>query len=425
MVSKQIAQLIAFQSGNHKHPVRAQRRKCLQSKQAGFAIAMVLCAILLLFVIGIGLSSMGMHRRVFAVQTCSGIAARSAADAGLTKALFELNEKLKTKPWNDGSLPYATNESLPDSDAVFSYKVTGDRYNGYAIESVGKYGQVVKQVSCDLTLEGPFDTAIYGHDLISLKLGTTINGYNYTKPNECLKIGTNSILPSRVIAKSGVTIFGDVFCGPGGDPDVVIDSKHDAVITGKTYALDKVFEIPPVIVPQYLQTLPSIGNITTSMTLTGPTRCESVSLMGKTLVIDGPVDLYCNGSFTLDVLSSLVIVDPTINPDAHLNLYLGGNFTAKNSSSVNNATKGPRKLKIYGLESCTNFQFYIDSVFYGAIYAPNANVTLQNSVEIYGAIIVRQLTQQVSADFHYDASLKQGCVTDEMVTFVIKQWYED
>jgi hypothetical protein len=108
-----------------------------------------------------------------------------------------------------------------------------------------------------------------------------------------------------------------------------------------------------------------------------------------------------------------------------LNLYLDGNFTAKNSSSVNNATKDPRKLKIYGLKKCKNFQFLIDSIFYGAIYAPNANVTLQYSVEIYGAILTKELTQQVAADFHYDASLKEGRVSDEMVTFVIKQWHED
>ena len=401
------------------------RKKWLHQKRDGFAMALVIVTLIILFVTGVGLLSLGMHSRMFAVKTCSGIAARSAADAGLTKALFEINEKLKIKPWDDNNLPYAINEPLPDSDAVFSYKVIGDKNNGYTIVSVGRYGEVIEQVSCVLTLEGPFDTAIYGSDLISLKSGTTIDGFNYTKPDECLKIGTNSILPSRVIARSGVTIKGDVFCGPGGDPDVVIDSRNDAFITGVTYALDEVFEIPPVIVPQYLQSLPSLGNIIDNTTLTGPTRCEQINLLGKTLTINGPVDLYCNGNFTLDIFSHLEIVDANINPDAYLNLYLNGIFTAKNSSSVNNAAQNPRKLKVYGLDNCTSFQFLIDSVFYGAIYAPNAEVALQNSVEVFGAIISRQLTQQVSADFHYDASLKEGCVSDEMVTFVIKQWYED
>ena len=318
-----------------------------------------------------------------------------------------------------------TNEPIPDSDAVFSYTVTGDKYNGYRVISFGKYGQVVKQVRCQLALDGPFDIAIYADELISLKSGSTIDGYNYTSPNETLRIGTNSTLPSSISTKVGVTICGDVFVGPGGDPDIVIDSKYDTVITGETYALDEPLQIPMVAVPQHLQDLPSTGTITTSTTLTGPTKCDNINLKdGKILTIDGPVDLYCNGNFTLDVLSCLVIVDPTINPDAYLNLYVNGDFMVKNSSSVSNTSHDPRKLKIYGLDNCKNIQFLIDSVFYGGIYAPTASVTLHNSVEMYGAVIAREFMQQVFADFHYDASLKQGCISDEMVTFVVKHWYE-
>jgi len=183
--------------------------------------------------------------------------------------------------------------------------------------------------------------------------------------------------------------------------------------------------MPPIQLPKYLQTLPSIGTITNSITLTGNTRCEKVELgNNQILTIDGPVNLYCKGSFTLDVLSCLLIVDVNTNPDAYLNLYLDGDFTAKNGSAINNTTKDPRKLKIYGLENCTSFQFLIDSVFYGAIYAPNADVILQKSVEVFGSVLAGQFTQQVSADFHYDALLAEGRVTDEMVTFVIKHWYE-
>ena len=397
-----------------------------QGSRPGFALGLMVIALIVLFVTGVGLLSLGNNRRLFSVQTCSEIGARSAADAGLTKALFEMNEKLKIKPWDDSSLPYAHHESLPGSDAFFSYKVMGDRIKGYTITSVGKQGLVKKRVVCKLSLEGPFDTALFGNELISLKTGTTIDGYNYTLTDECVKIGTNSILPSRVIARAGVTIFGDVFVGPEGDPDVVIDSRSDAVITGEVYDLDKTFPLPPVDVPKFLQVLPSIGTITNSTTLTGPTRCEKIDLSDKkTLLIDGPVDLYCTGNFNLDVLSSLVIVDANTNPNAYLNLYLDGDFTIKNSSSVNNATKDPRKLKIYGLDKCLNFQFMIDSIFYGAIYAPKANVTLQYAVEMYGATICRQISQQVAADIHYDASLKEGCVSDEMVTFFVKQWSEE
>jgi len=401
---------------------KIRNQKC----RPGFALGLIVIALMVLLVIGVGLLSFGMQRRNFGVKNCSDISARCSADAGLTKALFEMNEKLEVKPWDDSSLPQATDERLPCCDAVFSYKVTGDEDNGYSIVSVGKYGRVSKQVRCELRLKSPFETAIFGNDLISLKAGTTIDSYNCESPDGCLTIGTNSTLSDTVIAKTGVTIDGDIFVGPEGDPDTVINSKFEAVITGDTYALDEPFPMPPIQLPKYLQTLPSIGTITNSITLTGDTRCEKVELgNNQILTIDGPVNLYCNGSFTLDVLSSLLIVDAKTNPDAYLNLYLDGDFMAKNGSSINNTTKDPRKLKIYGLENCTIFQLLIDSIFYGAIYAPNADVILQKSVEVYGSILAGQFTQQVSADFHYDALLAEGRVTDEMVTFVIKHWYDE
>ena len=398
----------------------------LKSQKNGFAIATVLCAIVLLFITGIGLSSLGLQRRMLAVRTCSEISARCAADAGLTKALLEMNQKLNVKPWDDSGLPQVTNEPLPCCEAVLSYQVTGNRQSGYGIVSTGKYGRVTKQVHCNLALQGPFDTAIFGRTLISLKAGTTIDSYNCNSQDDCLKIGTNSTLDSAVFARNGVNIEGDVFVGPDGDPDIVINSRHEAVITGQTYALDEEFKTPPVTVPKYLQNLPSIGTITNSITLYGPTRCEEIALSNnQTLTIDGPVDLYCNGNCTLDVLSCLLIVDANTNPDTYLNLYLNGDFMAKNSSSINNLTKDPRKLKIYGLDNCMSIDFLIESTFYGAIYAPSAEVMLRKSVEVYGAVIADKFTQQVSANFHYDASLKEGCVTDEMVSFVTKQWYEN
>lgn len=418
--------LTAYQKSNYNRRGKRQNQDSLRTERAGFALAIVLCAILLLFVVGIGLSGIGVHRRAFAVQTCSGIAARCAADAGLTKALLEMNEKLNEKPWDDSSMPYAADEPLPGCEATLSYKVTGNKYDGYNIVSIGKYGQALKEVSCNLKLEGPFDTAIFGRDLVSLKSGTTIDSYNCEVPEGCLKIGTGSTLASSVIARSGVTIDGDVFVGPEGDPDTVVDSRHEADITGTIYALDEEFKLPPIKVPQYLLNLPSIGTITNSTTLSGPTRCEQINLNNnQVLKIDGPVDLYCNGSCTLDILSELLIVDVNVNPDAYLNLYLDGDFMAKNSSLINNCSKDPRKFKIYGLDNCTKIDFLIETIFYGAIYAPSADVVLRKSVEVYGAVIAQSFTQQVSADFHYDASLTEGSVTDEMVTFVIKQWSEN
>jgi len=47
-----------------------------------------------------------------------------------------------------------------------------------------------------------------------------------------------------------------------------------------------------------------------------------------------------------------------------------------------------------------------------------------NKVVIYGSVIVERLTQQVDSDFHYDASLKNGSINDELVRFTVDKWSE-
>src|SRR4030042_2035274 len=97
------------------------KKKLLQSKQSGSALPLALLAIVLLLVMGSTLLSMGLTSRIFSVRTTSDIKARCAADAGLTKALYEMNEKLKVKPWNDSSLPQVLNATPDDRDATYIY----------------------------------------------------------------------------------------------------------------------------------------------------------------------------------------------------------------------------------------------------------------------------------------------------------------
>ncbi len=123
-------------------------KKMRHSKKRGSAIPLAAVAVLILLAMGTGLLSLGLQSRIISIRTASDIAARSAADAGLIKALFEMNEKLKVEPWNDSSLPFGTNISLPNCDAVFSYTVTGDLSSGYIVESTGIFNEAQRTVSC-------------------------------------------------------------------------------------------------------------------------------------------------------------------------------------------------------------------------------------------------------------------------------------
>ena len=55
--------------------------KMLKSKKSGYAMPMAMLAVVLLFLMGTALLSLGLDRRIFSVRVASAMAARSAADA--------------------------------------------------------------------------------------------------------------------------------------------------------------------------------------------------------------------------------------------------------------------------------------------------------------------------------------------------------
>jgi hypothetical protein len=336
-----------------------------------------------------------------------------------------MNKKLKVKPWNDSTLPQITSEALPGCDATFRYTITGDSSSGYTAESTGIYNLAERKVDATLRLQTPFEYGIFVQSTMELKNGTTIDWYNYNADDKTLQIGTNSTAGASITAKTGVTINGDVVVGTDADPGEVVDNIHEAVITGDVYSMPEEYELPSVIVPQYLQELPSQGVLINSTTISGPAKYDSINLgAGNIAAVDGAVVLYVIGDLTLDNSAEMQIVDANTNPNASLTVYLGGNLVNKNGGLFNNETLDAGKLKIYGLDTCTRMDFMNSGVFYGAIYAPNADVHLYNSFEFFGSVIANSFRQDVNADFHYDASLRDATFNDEAVRFVVKRWHE-
>jgi hypothetical protein len=402
------------------------RIELLQSKRKGSSMVLVLIAVVVLSVMGVGMLRLGQHSRLLAVRTASEIAARCAADAGLAHAISAMNDKLKAKSWSDKPLPKAINAPLSNFDATFAYTITGDSDTGFTVESIGEAGQAIRTVTATLRLQTPFEYAIFMQGDIILKNGTTIDWYNYDADDEILKIGTDSTDAASVIAKTGVTINGDVIVGFDGDPDVVIDSLNEAVITGEAYAAAEDYEMPPVTVPQSLENSPSKGTLTDPTTIIDYGKYDSIRLgNSEIMIIDRPVTLYVLGDVILDNSAQIQIADVNTSPDASFALYLGGNFLSQNGGIVNNLAKDANKVKIYGLDTCQNIDFKTNSVFYGAIYAPNADVRLHNSVEVFGSVVADSFIQDVNANFHYDASLRDASTNDEGVRFVVKWWSEE
>jgi hypothetical protein len=399
--------------------------KPLTLKKKGSVIVLVLIAVVLLLVIGGGLLGIGLQSSLFSVKTTSKIQARCAVDAAVVEAVFEMNEKLKTVPWDDSLLPEATNKNLPNSEATYSYTVTGDTANGYSVNAVGMSGSSTQRVTAGLRLEGPFGMAIFSDDGIILENSASIDWFNYSLDEKILQVGTNSTDAGAVLLNLAAIINGDVVVGADGDPDVVINDLL-GTITGDTYSLTEVYEMSMVEVPESLELLPSGGILNDNTTIVGSGKYDEISLTNnKVVTIDGPVSLYVVGNMTVDNSGELQIVDAGSNPDACLTVYLGGDIQVVNSGLVNNLTADAKKLKIYCLDSCENITLSNSVDFYGTIYAPTADVVIDNSTNVYGAIVADSFVQNNSANLNYDASLRDVDITDWGVRFVVEDWEEE
>ncbi len=403
------------------------RNSPLQSKRKGSAMALALLAVVILSAMGVGLLSLGMHGRIFAVRTASEITARCAVDAGMTKALFEMNEMLKVTPWDDSTLPQATDETLPNCNATFSYTVTGDLGSGYSIESIGKSNQVERRANSTLRLQGPFESAILTQGSLILKAGTIIDGYNSLDPSVTdveVRIGTNSILFDSIILNAGVIINGDVIIGVGGDVENVI--KDLGATTNQRYAIPEEIEFLPITVPVLPDKGAGISVHGTTLTI-GPTdsgKYDGIDLKRATNpgileISSGDVVLHVTGDIGLGQGCQI-----KINQGASLTLYLDGDLDAGNNAGINNEAS-PTNFELYGTSQAEQvLNLKAKSSSFGAVYAPNAIITLMADGDVYGAFTAKSFEMKSGGNFYYDEALRNVSVDDESVRFVVKQWSE-
>ena len=412
-------------------------KKLLQSKKRGTALPLAIVAILILLAVGVGLLGLGFQGRVYSFRTASDIAARCAADAGLAKALFEMNQKLQVKPFSEGTLPEATNVSLPYSDQFCSYEVTGNLGSGYTIEATGVSGLASRKVQAVIGLQSAFNHAILTKQSLTLKPGTLVDGYNSLDPSDTdidIGIGSQSASDSSVILNMGTTVKGDVFVA--GNLSLAVKDL------GATVSGDKYISAPQPLPGVTAPALPDMGAITVAgqtvkitpadsgtyssidlQLLATKVKGETTVTPGKLVVEGGNVVLYVTGDIQLGNSCEIVVKD-----GASLTIYSDGNIHCRNGSGIN--TEAPPEeadtLQIYATGTGSQyFDIKAKSQFTGVIYAPNADVDLYANGDAYGSIVARDFEFKSGGNFYYDEALQEkNTVDDEGVQFVVTRWYE-
>jgi choice-of-anchor A domain-containing protein len=388
---------------------------------------------MILLAMGVALMSLGLQQRTYSIRIASDITARCAADSGLTMALFEMNEKLLTKPWNYSKLPEATNVSLPYCDAVCSYIVTGDLGIGYSITSLGKSGQAQRTVRATIDLKGLFDNAVLTKTSLILKSGTLIDGYNSLDALDTdtdADIATQSTLDSSITLNAGVVVNGDVRVGIGANPDTAIKDLG-ATIVGFKYGAMENDPLPQITAPTNLfytgTAIAAKGNTVTispadSGTYTG-IDLKSTGQPGILEVGGGAVELHITGDIEIGQSCEIIVKD-----GSSLILYVDSDIHCRENSGINveNPAKEAETLKLYTTgEAAQYFDIKAKSEWVGVIYAPNADVDLYANGDVYGSVVADNFEFKAGGNYHYDKALKKVKVDDEGVRFVIKRWNEE
>ncbi len=382
-------------------------KKLLQSEKRGSAIPLAVVAVVILLAMGMGLLRLGLNSRIFSIRTASDIAARCAADAGLAKALFEMNEKLKVKPWDDSILPQATNETLPNSDATFSYTVTDNLDGTYSVDVTGRCGQAIKRVGSTLFSKSIFQHALLAQSTIKMESEYLVDAYNsndgpYGGANalQSTTIATNSTSAGDVAMDGSGTLYGDVVIGAD------VDLPQISAPTSPPFDVSK-------------------GAIGSTTTISADGQYDSIYIENGTLIINGDITLYVTGDVQFEN-SNLNIL-----PDSSLTLYAGATFYAqKPTVQINGVTKEPKRFELYGVGGIGQ-TIYMEhgTSFYGVIYAPDAYVHIEDDAHVYGAIVAKDIYYESfpgsPSTLHYDKSLAEGSFGGLGAEFAVKCWWEE
>jgi hypothetical protein len=403
----------------------------------GMVLPLIVTLGIILAILGIALLQLGFGSRLMSTITTAGISARTAADAGLTHAVYEMNRRFVFGvAWDNSWLPHSSGQvSLDNTDTSFSYNIqgpftdpiSGDSY--WEIVSAGTSSRETKTVHARARLTNLFEYALIVNESIKLKTGTLIDaydsvvGYDPTAPSPFFMIGTNSLeSPPKggITLNNGVVIEGDVLVGVGGNPEELI-VDHGAT-TGNRYALAKPFAFEPIPIPP---TPPSLGTLNTPNTKIGGPGVTFVKYddiivpTGGILDLEGEVHLHITGDLTLRHGAEMRVL-----PGSSAQIYLDGDLVGGNSNGINNMTFVPGNLRMFGTSTVPQkWTMQNSGAFYGVYYAPMADIIFKADADLFGSVLGHSFDLRSSGNMHYDVQLSKLAGFD--TGFRIYRWWEE
>jgi hypothetical protein len=362
---------------------------------------MAIVVMLPLMLMGVALMKVGLGNRGELSQEADQIRAQYLAEAGVAEAVTALRYDLT------GDVGSAAEPALFDDGLVWVQATPlGDERT--RLLAVGMKGSgraaldvVVRRTQGDVFRLGfvSSESTDLATELFADSFDSDLGDYASQVPFGSDHARSNAFLGSNadITVEQHSTVYGDARPGPTGTTTLV-----DAVVTGSTAPNPSTLVMQPVEVPS----LPAGPSLTLGSGLTalppGNHRFTSMDLaVNGVLEIPGPSVVVIDGDF--EVGSGCLV---NVGGDGPVQIYVGGDLRMGTFSGIETPSLDPENAAFFLTGAGAFAEVKSHTGFYGLLYGPDAQIELDNSFEMYGAMAARHFyAQNTKIRLHFDEAL--------------------
>lgn len=391
----------------------------------GIALVVAIVFILVLSVLAFALMVRSIPGGAIANRYAASTQAFWLADAGIQKAVWELNQNscvdflqcgTGTACLSCGNCG-AGNKCLAgtlgtngDFDVVMDYGNT-------LITSTGSFpnrttASFQRKIQVNLSQNSPFNYAAFAQGSISLSNNLNVDSYDSSLGDYGVNgnihsngsIGSNGTSSGIISLSNNSVVNGNASTGVNG----TVSLSNGSQVTGTTTHSNNI-TLSPVVVPSALTSLASGGSLSISnggtQTLnSGDYQYTSISMSNdSTLTVNGTVRLYLTANSALSANNNVTI---NVSNGANVTIYSDGVFSAANDVTINNQGNIPSNFVIYSTYTGSNGVSLANSgAFYGVVYAPNTDISIGNNGQVFGALIGKTIWFSNNDNIHYDEAV--------------------